>query len=121
MAPTGQPVPQKPSDWQPVTLRRVTSRLQPSFPAPSQRTLLFSLAASMGQGAMERRCSTASKWGARDCSSSPDTPKAWAQWRSTRGGVRKLVVQLTSVPPPTPRPCSTVMARSAVARMPRSW
>jgi hypothetical protein len=43
------------------------------------------------------------------------------QCASVRGGVRKLEVQLTVVPPPTQRPWSIVIALSSVCRPADSW
>src|SRR5439155_1564233 len=66
------------------------------------------------------RRSTSSKWGRRTSGVSA-APSLSRQKASTSSGVRKLVVQFTTVPPPTARPCRTEMDRSAVARFPRSW
>jgi hypothetical protein len=48
---------------------------------------------------------------------------AWTplQWASVRGGVRKLEVQFTVVPPPDAAPCRMVIALSWVWRAADSW
>jgi hypothetical protein len=43
-------------------------------------------------------------------------PWASRQWRSVGSGVRKLLVQLTVVEPPTVRPWTTEIAPSFVGR-----
>jgi hypothetical protein len=48
-------------------------------------------------------------------------PKWRCQKSKTSGGVRKLLVQLTVVEPPTQRPCRMLMALSAVLRAADSW
>ena len=45
---------------------------------------------------------------------------ALRQWSSVFFGVRKLLVQLTTVEPPTVRPCTTVSAPSLVGIAPPS-
>ncbi|MNP64058.1 hypothetical protein D3C76_1595270 [compost metagenome] len=53
--------------------------------------------------------------------SSPFTLWAVAQWAKVCAGVRKLEVQLTSVVPPTARPCRMVMAPSLLILPRPSW
>src|SRR6476660_2093860 len=100
---------------QPLTLRRIVAAGMPSASAPRRRTSLFSFGAT-SHGVIFRRRSTRSNHGARSASLKPAMPNVRDQCVNVVGGVRKLDVQLTVVPPPTQRPCNMLIALSRVLR-----
>jgi hypothetical protein len=116
----GQPMPQEPRFQQPFTLRWITAALMPSLPAPRRSRSLFSFGA-VSQGPMFSRCSACANQGAMASAPKSFKPKCCCQWLSVAGGVRKELVQLTVVEPPTQRPCRMLIALSAVLRAALSW
>jgi len=100
-------------------LRGIVFHFQPSFSQPSRSSALLRLG-SAAQGAMPSRASARSNQGPIVAMSAPCTPKACDQCASVCSGVRRLVVQLTVVVPPTARPWKIATAPSDVLRPPPS-
>ena len=81
---------------------------------------LLAFGGSISQVWMSRRFSTASKCGAIVSGAKLFKPYLSTQCLSVSSGVRKLVVQLTVVPPPTDRPWKTMKPLSLVRCWPPS-
>src|SRR5512147_691577 len=65
---------------------------------------------------IDSRASMRSNQGASPSGVNSSSPRSCRQCASVVGGVRKELVQLTVVPPPTQRPCRMLIALSAVLR-----
>src|SRR4029450_598484 len=105
---------------QPFTLRRIAAAGMPIFRAPRASASLFALGAT-SQGVVDRRVSIRVNHGARSSTPYPESPNSRCQNASLAGGVRKQLVQLTVVPPPTQRPWRMLIALSRVLRAADSW
>ncbi len=103
LADGGQPNAHTPEPMHPFALRRRYPCDHPSRSAPRRATAAFSPTSSGATSATESRCSTRSKQGRRESSSS-SSPNSVRQRSSTRDGVRKQVPELINVVPPRPLP-----------------
>jgi hypothetical protein len=92
----------------------------PSFSAPATSTWLFGFG-GVSQGRTHSLCSITANHELIDSTLSCRRPNWRCQKSKTSGGVRKLLVQLTVVEPPTQRPCRMLIALSAVLRDADSW
>ena len=116
-APRGQPNGQLPQSSQPVALRRIGASLpaQPFRAADDDG----SFGGRRGAGAID---SSASSVAMSSLHASPSAIRRGRGRPPTRRGPRPAprsqVIQLTSVPPPTPEPASIVTDASQVARRP---
>src|SRR5205085_10262957 len=116
----GQPMPHEPRFQHPFTLRWITADAMPSLSAPRRSNSLFSFGA-VSHGPMFSRRSACSNHGAIAASVISPRPKCSRQYCRVGDGVRKELVQLTVVEPPTQRPCRMLIALSALLRVALSW
>ncbi len=116
LAPRRQPKGHDPQSPQSVAFRRISPDSQPSASAP--RRMISSFSGTTIDDATPISVSIAATSAAHSSPSRPSSP--WFRTHSARtaAGASRQVIQLISVPPPTPEPASIVIAPSQVERRP---
>ncbi len=94
-------------------LRTIVSVLQPSASAPSFIRCCGPFSSEQAPVAL-MRSSTASRWRSNSGPSTPSSPCSRAHCSRTQGRVRRQLVQLIVVPPPSVVPATRLTLPSAV-------